>query len=168
MKFWFIALVVLSLNPLLAQRTSSFMGKNSCELKLGNDVGSYSERLDASQNAYLEAHKVNGKYLLFIVQYPNKESSCGKIVDIAEAQQPGTHFEFDCEDLRAPKDVVVGLWPEKRRAFQGRALKAWKVDLNILRFVPISVSAKCVIRGGAGNDDGGDLRGEAEKRVSKP
>ena len=73
MRFWFISLLVLSLNPLLAQQTSSFVGKNSCELKLGDDVGSYSERLDASQNAYLEAHKVNGKYRLFIVQYPNNE-----------------------------------------------------------------------------------------------
>src|SRR4051812_42037241 len=128
MKFLFTALVVLSLNPLLAQQTSNFRGKNSCELKLGDDVGSYSERLDVSQNAYLEAHKVNGKYLLFIVQYPNRERSCGKVVDIAEAQHPGTYFEFDCEDRRNPRDVVVGLWPEKRKAFHGRALKAWKVD----------------------------------------
>jgi hypothetical protein len=168
MRFWFLPLVILSLNPLVAQQTSSFVGKNSCELKLGDDVGSYSERLDASQHAYLEAHKVNGKYLLFIVQYPNKERSCGKIVDIAEAQHPGAHFEFNCEDLRAPKDVVVGLWPEKRKAFRGRALKAWKVALNNLHFVPLSVSARCVIRGGAGNDYGGDLRAEAEKRVTKP
>jgi hypothetical protein len=154
MKFWFTALVVLSLNPLLAQQTSSFRGKDSCELKLANDVGRYGVRLDASQSAYLEAHKLNGKYLLFIVQYPNKEESCGKVVDIVEAQRAGVHFEFDCENERAPKDVVVGLWPEKRKAFRGQALKAWRIDLNALRVVPLNVPVRCVILGGSGNDDG--------------
>lgn len=164
-RSFLIVAMLLAAAPLPAQRPSTFKGRSTCEQSLLNPPGSYGVRLDASQNAYLQVLRFNGRYVLFIVKSERKDESCGRIVDAVQAPRRGDYFVFDCENPNSPTDVVVGLWPHKRKSTLGQAMAGWKIDLRHLKLVPLHVPVQCVLRGLSGSDEGGDLRSEAQQRA---
>jgi hypothetical protein len=165
-RSFLIVAMLLAAAPLSAQRPSTFKGRSTCEQSLLNPPGSYGVRLDASQNAYLQVRRFNGRYVLFIVKSEREDESCGRIVDVVQAPRRGDYFVFDCENLSSPADVVVGLWPYKRKSTSGLAMAAWKIDLRHLQLVPLHVPIQCVLRGLSGSDEGSDLRSDAQRRAS--
>lgn len=163
--FFVLILTVFLVAKALAQSSSDFKGRSTCDEPLRNPPGSYGVRLDASQNAYLQARRIKGKYVLFAVRSQRQDEECGEITDVAESPIPDDYVLFECRNSKSPGDVVVGLWPHKRKAHYGVATSAWKVDLSTLQFIPIDVPVRCSQRGLRGKDEGGDLRQQAEKRI---
>jgi hypothetical protein len=154
--------LVLAGTPALQQK---YIGQSSCTPELKNGVGSFGVRLDKKQIARLEAHAINGKKILVIVQYQKEWDECGVVKDIVEATHDDTDFIFECMDEKNPGAVVVGTWRTPR--IKDRSLESWRIRLDGLTFVRTRRPLRYVPQTLEGNDDGSDLVDWARKRVSR-
>jgi hypothetical protein len=101
-----------------------------------------------------------------ILQRSNDADTCGVVRDLIQTHSVNA-FVWECVNQRAPTDVVVGTWPMNHRGVSGPATDAWRIDLNELKFVHLSVRATCKAINYAGPDEGGDLASWARKRAAK-
>jgi hypothetical protein len=144
-----------------------YVGLSGCAPMFKQASGTYSIRLDKHQKARLAAHTLDEKNVLTIVQYQDNNDQCGIVRDAVQSDKPSEFFEFECTDQSKPSVVVVGTRPENDPNVSGRAVQAWRVDLNTLRFAADDREVTCVRRSYAGNDDEEDLATWARKRVEK-
>ena len=149
-----------------------YAGLNGCAPEFKRAPGTYSIRLDNRHRTRLAVHTVNEKNVLTIVQYEDDNDHCGVVRDAVQSDNPGNFFEFDCTDRGRPSLIVVGTRPERDPNVSGRAIQAWQVDLDTLRFIPDHEEVTCIRKSYAGNDEGDDLvtwaRQRSEKQSKKP
>ena len=151
----------------IATDLHQYEGKSSCSPGLERGVGSYGIRLEKSQIARLEARTSNGNKILMIVQYSKESDECGIVRDIIRTPNDKVHFVFECMNPKSPSSVAVGTWPDGFRLTSGPALEAWRIELDGLKFVPLTGPVTCISGNYAGNDDGGDLVKSARRRAAK-
>lgn len=145
----------------------SYVGKSSCLPELSR-ADHYGIRLDASQAAYLNAYKWDGKNILTIVQYAHDGEKCGTIRDVVQSRNASSVFIFECTNREKAADVIVGTWPERYSGKTGPAAEAWKIDLRVLRFNKVQgAGIRCVNQDYSGIDEGDDLATWAKKRADK-
>ena len=144
-----------------------YAGLSGCAAEFKRAPGTYSIRLDKRQRTRLAAHTVNEKNVLTIVQYKDENDHCGVVRDAVQSDKPGNFFEFNCTDRGRPLAIVVGTRPERDPNVSGRAVQAWEVDLNTLRFTPDKEEVTCLRKSYAGNDEGDDLATWASERAEK-
>jgi hypothetical protein len=143
----------------------TYVGKSSCSHGLQEKVGTYGIRLDKKQTARLEARTSEGKKILMIVQYQKEWDDCGTVRDIIQSADSNAFFEFECVDDKNPGAIAVGTWRTPK--ISGPSLESWRVELDGLKFVPITRPVRFIPHFGAGNDDGSDLAGWARQRGAK-
>ncbi len=161
-------LLILLFAPLsIAADFHQYVGKSSCSSGLERGVGSYGIRLDKRQLARLEGRTSNGNKILMIVQYAKEPDECGVVRDVIQAGNDRVHFVFECVNPKNFSSVAVGTWPNGFSRTSGPALEAWQVELNPLKFVPLTGRVGCTLRNYAGNDDGSDLVTWAKQRAKK-
>ena len=144
-----------------------YAGLSGCAPEFKWAPGTYGIRLDKGQRTRLAAHTINEKNVLTIVQYKDDNDQCGVVRAAVQSDKPGDFFEFDCTDQNRPSMVVVGTRPENDPKVSGRAVQAWRVDLDTLRFVVDDREVTCVRRSYAGSDEGEDLATWARQRAEK-
>ena len=154
-------------SPLDRNGPSSVCGEEQLQRWLERGVGSYGIRLDKSQITRLEARTSNGNEILMIVQYTNERDECGVVRDIVQARNDKVGLVFECVDPKNRSSVAVGTWPDGFRPTSGPALEAWQIEVNALKFVPLTGRVTSTSRNYAGNDDGSDLVKWAKRRAGK-
>jgi len=147
-----------------AQLHQQYVGQSGCATEFKSAINHYGIRLDKRSRTRLEAQVFKGKTILMIVQYSSDSDTCGVVRDVIETQRPDRAFVWDCIDKEHPRTVVIGTWPVEHTGISRPPFKAWRIDLEELKFVRLHVPVTCTAQGYGGSDAGGDLATWARKR----
>jgi hypothetical protein len=145
-----------------------YVGKSKCLPELKAATEHYGIRLDKSQEAYLAAYRLKDGNILTIIQSTGENDQCGVIKDVVQSRDSESSFVWECRNRAAPSNVVVGTWPAKHPRVSGPASEAWRIDLKLLKFVPLQGgTVTCRAGDYAGSDKGDDLVSWVKRRASR-
>lgn len=140
-----------------------FVGKSPCVADLQSEQPDFSLRLDKAQKTTLLYRDLSKSKILMIVQATGDPEHCGIIRDIVVLHRIQKDFEFRCFDSQGPTDVIVGTAIRRGSTKPVSAIDAWRIDLKEQKFVETQHKVVCSAEGWSGEDDAGDLVGEAKK-----
>ena len=164
LKYTFI-MIVAYLLPVdgFSGETKSILGKSLCEIGLDKTAG-YSIGLDRSTGRYMVVRKKGNSQLLMIVKYSNEADQCGTIRDVISSSSLHDQFEFECQSNEFPSAIIIGELKSQKNWDRLIAQRAWKIDLDADKLIPIFSKVICNNTSYSGTDIGEDLLTWSKKR----